>query len=174
MRLYILPFLAILTASTLFSCKNVAPYAIDEKPKIAVNKDLVGIWKMKEDTDVHNFFVIERKSDNSYALTYMNKGSSNRRFENCNGFFSKVETSLFLNVGYFETQHMFEGFFFLKVEYLDPKGWDMTLRMVNDTTMRTLPNSKSVRDLMAKNINNPSFFYKPLHFHKILPLMYCN
>ena len=64
MRLSFWAFLAIIIAATLFSCKNVAPYAIDEKPNLPVNKKLIGIWKMKEDTDVHNFFVIEHTLHN--------------------------------------------------------------------------------------------------------------
>jgi hypothetical protein len=154
--------------------KNVyAKYAIDEHPTIPADTDLVGIWKMKEDIDRHNYFVLERYEYADYAFTYMNREGSNRTFENVPTFFSKIGNTEFLNVRYHDWKGYTSGYFFLKITDRDSRGWDMTLQLIADTTLKNIPDREGVRERLAKNINNPKFFKKPVHFHKILPLMYC-
>lgn len=45
--------------------------------------------------------------------------------------------------------------------------------MPADTTLKYLPDAAAVRAQITKNLNNPAYFKAPVHFHKILPLMYC-
>ena len=149
----------------------------DEHAIVKVDTNLIGIWKMAEDTDAHNYFVIEKYNDYQYAVTYMNRGGSNRTYENFAAFFSEIGSTKFFNVGYNyydkQTETSDVGYFFLKVINIDQRGFDMTLALVSDTTMKKISSQKGVRERIAKNLNNLSFYDKHIHFHKILPLMYC-
>ena len=161
----------------MIGCKSYSKYPIDEHASVSVDTNLIGIWKMKEDTDVHNYFVIERYNDYEYAVTYMNRGGSNRTYENFPAYFSNIGKIKFFNVRY-DNYHRDrkisdEGYFFLKILDIDKRGFNMTLALVNDTTLKFISNSKEVRERITKNLDNPSFYDKPVHFHKILPLMYC-
>ena len=49
----------------------------------------------------------------------------------------------------------------------------MTVALVADTTLKDLPDRAAVRERITKNLNNPDYYKKPVHFSKILPLMYC-
>ena len=153
--------------------KVYAKYALDEKPAIAADTDLIGIWKMKEDEDSHNYFVIERYEPNKYAFTYMNHEGANRTFENDGAFFSKIDNTEFINVHYSNWWNEDRGYFFLKVIERNPSGFEMTVALVADTTLKDLPDRAAVRARIIKNLNNPDYYKKPVHFHKILPLMYC-
>jgi hypothetical protein len=148
-------------------------YALDENPIIFADSNLVGIWKMDEDPDPHNYFVIQRRSNNAFAFTYMNRGGSNRTYENYTAFFSKVAGRDFLNVLYWDAETDAKGYFFLEVTDLDSRGWKMTLALASDTGLKGASSRADLRAYIGKNINNPNFFSKPVHLHKILPLMFC-
>jgi len=177
MKHIVLSLAVLLFIGATIGCKSYSKYPIDKYPSVKVDTNLIGIWKMKEDTDAHNFFVIERINENNYAVSYLNRGGSNRVYENFHVYFSKISGSLFFNVPYgnynFDTKILDEGFFFLKLVDIDKRGFDMTLAMVADPAIKDCKSSKEVSDLIAKNINNAAFYDQPLHFHKILPLMYC-
>ena len=177
-RLFFLFCSVVLITAPMIGCKSYSRFPIDEHTIVRVDTNLIGIWKMKEDTDKHNYFVIERRNDYEYAVTYMNKGGSNRTYENFPAYFSEISNSRFFNVGYrnydWEShKDIEEGYFFLKVIDIDQRGFNMTLALVSDTTMKYITSSKEVRERITKNLNNPNFYDKPVHFHKILPLMYC-
>jgi hypothetical protein len=152
-------------------------YGIDAHPLEIADTDLIGIWKAKEDSDRHNYFVVQRCAPTAFVFTYMNRGGSNRTYENVSLYFSKIDGVDFLNVYYLDT-HLADGpratgWFFLKVIDKDPEKWDMTVALVTDTTLIQLPDSKSIRERIAKNMHNPAYFGKPVHFDKILPLYFC-
>jgi hypothetical protein len=128
---------------------------------------------MKEDPDEHNYFVLERYTTNEFVFTYMNRGGSNRTYENFGMCFSKVGNVDFINIGMYNSERRRREYFFAKVTDLDKRGWDMTLWLVNDTTLKNITSRAALRDHIAKNVNNPAFFAKPVHMHKKLPLMYC-
>jgi len=153
--------------------KVYAKYALDEKGIMMADTDLIGIWKMKEDEDSHNYFVLERFDYNMFVFTYMNHEGSNRTFENDGAFFSKIGTTEFINVGYYNWETNAGGYFFLKVLERDKRGFGMTVALVADTTLKDLPDRAAVRERITKNLNNPDYYKKPVHFSKILPLMYC-
>ncbi|OJW79521.1 MAG: hypothetical protein BGO69_12375 [Bacteroidetes bacterium 46-16] len=153
--------------------KVYAKYALDAQPSITADTDLIGIWKMKEDEDSHNYFVLERENQNGYVFTYMNHEGANRTFENDPAFFSKIGNTEFINVGYSNWWNEDHGFFFLKVIERTPNGFEMTLALVADTTLKDLPDRAAVRARIKEHLNDPHYFKKPVHFRKILPLMYC-
>ena len=153
--------------------KVYAKYALDEHPAIMADTNFIAIWKMNEDTDPHNYFVLERFDYYNYVFTYMNREGSNRTYENMGAFFSNIGDTRFINVRYFNWETNTGGYFFLKVVHADSRGWDMDLALVADTTLKNITSAKEVRERIEKNVNNPSYFKKPVHFRKILPLMYC-
>ncbi len=103
----------------------------------------------------------------------MNREGSNRTYENVGAFFSNIGDTRFLNVRYYNWETKSGGYFFLKVVNADKRGWNMDLALVADTTLKNITNAREVRKRIGANINNPNYFKKPVHFHKILPLMYC-
>jgi hypothetical protein len=148
-------------------------YALDEKPMVPADTNLIAIWKMQEDVDNHNYFVVERSIVNAFVFTYMNREGSNRTYENVTAFFSKIGNTDFINVGFRELHSNSSGYFFLKVTDMDSRGWHMTLSLVGDTTLRDVASREELRARIAKNMDNPAYFQKPVHFIKKLPLMYC-
>jgi hypothetical protein len=152
--------------------KVYAKYALDAKANIAIYPDLIGIWKMKEDEDSHNYFVIEHDENNHYIFTYMNHEGANRTFENDGAFFSKIGNTEFINVHYSNWWNDERGYFFLKVIERSPNGFEMTVALVADTTLKDLPDEAAVRARIKKHLNDLHYFKKPVHFRKILPLMY--
>jgi hypothetical protein len=155
----------------LFS-KYCSKFSLDEKPSVPADTDLIAIWKMKEDVDRHNYFVLERYNYYAYVFTYMNQEGANRTYENVYAFFSKIGNVDFINVSFYDYDTKSGGYFFLKITERE-RGWNMTLSLVADTTLKDITSREALRERIAKNVNNPNFYGKPVHFHKILPLMYC-
>lgn len=153
--------------------KFCAKFPLEEKPNIIVDTTLIAIWKLIEDVDEHNYFVVQRYNMNQYAFTYMNRGGSNRTYENVSAYFSKVGNSTFLTVPLYDHDTKSVGYFFSKVTDLDSRGWNMTLSLVADTTLKDITSRSSLVDRIEKNINNPNFYKAPVHLKKKLPLMYC-
>lgn len=156
--------------------KYCAKFSLDE-PHIPADTDLIAIWKMQEDVDEHNYFVVERYKYDQFVFTYMNRGGSNRTYENGGAFFSKIGNvpsvaTDFINVGCYNRETNSMGYFFLKAE-VGNRGWDITLSLVADTTLKDITSREALRERFARNLNNPHFYKQPVHFHKKLPLMYC-
>lgn len=156
-----------------FFSKFCAKFPLDEKPNIRADTNLIAIWKMKEDVDEHNYLVVERYNPHEYVFTYMNRGGSSRTYENFSAYFSKVGNATFLTVLLYDLETKSKGYFFSKVTDLDSGGWDMTLSLVADTTLKDITSGKALRERIEKNVNNPKFFKAPVHLKKKLPLMYC-
>ncbi len=150
-----------------------AGFSLDEKPGVRADTNFIAIWKMKEDVDEHNYFVVERYDYNSFVATYMNRGGSNRTYENFGVYFSKIGNVDFITVPCYDRKKNTPGYFFLKVTDIDPGGWHMTLALVTDPTLKNITSREALRAHITKNMNTPGFFSKPVHFDKKLPLMYC-
>jgi len=147
--------------------------ALDEHGTLPADTNLIAIWKMKEDADPHNYFVVERRDYNDFVATYMNRSGSNRTYENFTAFFSKVGNIDVINVIFRDYDAHIEGYFFLKVISIEKGGWGMTLALVDDPELKNIADRSALRDRMAKDISNPKYCKNPVHFRKILPLMYC-
>ena len=156
-----------------FFSKFCAKFPLDEKPNIIADTNLIAIWKMKEEIDDHNYFVVERYNPYEYVFTYMNRGGSNRTYENYSVYFSKVGNVTFLTVSLYDHETKSMGYFFSKVTDIDSRGWGVTLSLVADTTLKNITSRGALRERIEKNMNNPVFYKAPVHFKKILPLMYC-
>jgi len=153
--------------------KFCAKYALDGNPNVSADTNLIAIWKMDEDVDKHNYFVLERYDYYNYAFTYINREGSNRTYENVGAFFSKIGNKDFINVQFYDPSTGTLGYFFLKVTDRDSQGGNMTLSLVTDTTLKDIASREALRERITKNLNNPDYYGKPVHFHRRLPLMYC-
>ncbi len=107
------------------SCESYAPVPIDDKPIVKIDKRLLGIWKMLEDTDKHNYFVIETLDSYRYNMTYMNRGGDNRGLEHFPGFISDVNKVKFLNITYRDRSKKTGSYFFLKILQIENMGFEM-------------------------------------------------
>jgi hypothetical protein len=58
--LYCLPFIA---AIGMASCESYSKYTIDEKPTIKIDDNMLGIWKVLEDTNHFDYFIVQDASD---------------------------------------------------------------------------------------------------------------
>lgn len=153
--------------------KYCAYFALDEVPAVRADTNLIAIWKMKEDTDPHNYFVLERAAANEFVFTYMNRGGSNRTYENVRAFFSKVGDADFLNVSCYDRQSGRSRYFFLKVTDAEKHGRNLEVQLLADATLKDLTSREALRKRIAENVNNPGYYKSPVHFRKILPLLYC-
>lgn len=145
-------------------------HAID-KNQVAADTNLIGIWKLQEDTDPHNYFVLQRFDHHSFVFTYMNRGGSNRTYENVSMHLSKIGNTNYINISFFDIENDKTGYCYLKVS--DLTNWSMTLSLVTDEDLKKLGSSAAISDAISRNSNNAKYFGKPMHFRKILPLMYC-
>lgn len=144
---------------------NACKYPIDERPIMHVDDHLQGIWKMREDTNFHNYIVLEKADDYSYSITYMDHGGDNRGLEHGKAFFSEIDGTRFLQVSNWDFDH--PGMIFLKVlKISEPRSWDMTAVLVTDTTLYKIKSSAALRSHLQKNLNNPNIYGKELHFRK--------
>lgn len=145
-------------------------HAIDENQVVA-DTNLIGIWKLAEDSDPHNYFVLQRFDHNSFVFTYMNRGGSNRTYENVSMHLSKIGNTNFINVRYNDIESDNAGYFYLKVSELT--NWTMTISLVTNEDLKKLGSGNAIRNAISQNNNNAKYFGKPMHLRKILPLMYC-
>lgn len=153
--------------------KFCAKFQLEEKPNIIADTNLIAIWKLIEDVDEHNYFVVQRYNNHRYAVTYMNRGGSNRTYENFSAYFSKLGNATFLTIPLYDRETETMGYFFSKVTDLDSRGWNMTLSLVADTTLKDITSRSSLIERIEKNVNNPNFYKAPVHLKKKLPLLYC-
>ena len=138
---------------------------IDKEPLLKINEDLVGIWKMREDTNYHDYFVVEKRHGYAYSVTYMNRGGDNRTYEHFNAYLSEVGKMQFLNV-----QYPGDVYVLLKILSIGRNGFEMTAVAVSNVSLDKVSKPEEVRKIIEANINNPSFYKDTLHFRKKLPL----
>ena len=143
---------------------NACNITIDNKEKARIDDEMQGIWKLAEDTDSHNYFIVEKDGDYGYALTYMNRGGNNRGLEHFRAFFIEVNHVKFLTLGNWDTEH--PGYVFLKIKDVGRGSWQVTAALVTDKRLRDVTNIAELRELLEKNLNNPDFYGKELHFRK--------
>lgn len=152
----------------------MAKFPIDEKATVPIDYRLVGIWKMEEDTNKHNYFVVEKRDDFQYNVTYMNQNGNNRRYEHWGVSISEINNTKFFNIPFSSwPDGNNSGFIFMKINNIDKDGWHMSGALVNDTTLKNMTSSVEVRKRITENMDIKSYFSKPLHFKRLFALSYC-
>ncbi len=167
MKTQIINLISLLGVLLLFSCKNVSTFPISAPSAANVEDRLIGKWKFTEDTNKHNFYAVTAGyTPNCYHVKFWNRGGTNPTFEaemHC----SKIGSSMFINVPYWEDGFTNRGFIFLKVLNTNADFSTMTTAAVADTTMRRLKNSDAVKAYVTKHLNDPHFYRDTAHFFKV-------
>lgn len=143
---------------------NVCKYSIDEKAVVRIDDHMQGIWKIKEDTNYHDYLIIEKDGDYNYSITYMNRGGDNRGLEHGRFFFSQIGNTKFINIANWDSDH--RGFLLYKIDVVDQGSWYVVARLVTDPSITKVASRTELRALLEKNLNNPSFYGKEIHFEK--------
>jgi hypothetical protein len=145
--------------------KSASKFTLDEKPVVRIDDHLQGIWKLAEDTNYHNYFIVEKDGNFQYSITYMNRGGDNRGLEHGMFFFSEINGVKFINIGNWDDEH--PGYILLKINEIGtPRSWSLTASIVTDMSITKVTSRKELRALLEKNLNNASFYGKELHFKK--------
>jgi hypothetical protein len=143
---------------------NACKYAIDEKPIVRIDDHMQGIWKLAEDTNYNDYFIIEKDGNFQYSITYMNRGGDNRGLEHGGFNFSMIGKVKFIVISNWDENN--PGFLFYRIDSVDRGSWDVVLRLATDPSLKNVKSRTELRNLLAKNLNNPSFYGKELHFRK--------
>jgi hypothetical protein len=149
--------------------KYLSHYKLDEYPTVETDIHMQGVWKLKEDTNSNNYFVVERDGASRFSITYMNRGGDNRGLEHAGAFFSEVNGVKFLNAPYrsFFAKPEFSGTVLLRVDEIsEPRAWNMTVTLVTDPNLYKMSSSKELREYVEKHMNAEGFYGKQLHFKK--------
>lgn len=149
--------------------KYLCQYPLDEYPTVETDIHMQGIWKLKEDTNYNNYFVVERDGTFRFNITYMNRGGDNRGLEHASAWLSEVNRVKFLNAPYssFFSDEEFFGKVLLRIDEVSkPRSWNVTVTLVADTNLYKMKSSEELRDYVAKNMQSPGFYGKQLHFRK--------
>ena len=162
-----LPLLLLLAGAA--GVRNVvARFPIDEPSADNLHDGLVGKWKFEEDTNRNNFYEVIRKKPyalDRYHLRFWDHGGTHPTYE-ANLHFSKVGNALFINMPYFEENFTRKGFFFLKVLDTNSGFTKITAAIVGDNTLWE-QSEAGVKQRIAKNMNNPSYFSDTIHLYKL-------
>jgi len=149
-------------------CKSVANYPISNYIATYQDSRIIGNWKFIEDTDKRNFYEVRKAhiDTGGFHVKFWDRGGTNPTYE-ANMYFSKIGGSLFINVPYWEGHFNNQGYFFLRVLEVNADFTKMTTATLYDTTLRSLGSSTEVRERIAKNLNNPAYYYDTAHFYKV-------
>lgn len=170
-----MPFIFLLLLSFAMPHKNVPPvkylcqHDLDEHPSLESDPHMQGIWKLREDTDRHNYFVVERDGAYRFNITYMNRSGDNRGLEHARMHFSRVNGVTFLNAPYssFFDEPSFSGNVLLRLDSVSaPRSWEVVFTLVTDTNLYKMNSSSELRAYVSENMNKKGFYGKQLHFKK--------
>lgn len=149
--------------------KFLCDYQLDERPFTETDHHMQGIWKLKEDTNANNYFVVERDGSYRLNITYMNRGGDNRGLEHTTAFFSEIDGVKFLNAPYssFIGEPSFRGTVLLRVDEVDePRCWNVTFTLVTDPNLYKMKGSAELRTYIRQHLKDPAIYGKQLHFRK--------
>ena len=149
--------------------KYLCNHPLTEWPDLESDPHMQGIWKLKEDTDQHNYFIVERDGTYRFNITYMNRSGDNRGLEHARMHFSKVNGVTFLNAPYssFFEEPSFSGTVLLRLDKVStPRSWDVTFTLVTDTNLYKMSSSDELRAYVSANMKKKGFYGKQLHFRK--------
>ena len=165
MKVNFLYVIAIFFISFLIGCNRISKYPIDDPARIKIDNTLLGKWVMKEDTLKTNYFIVKKKDDFKYSVTYMNEGGTHVQYDDFSVFLSKVNNSRFLNVQYY--YQSVQGYFFLKIIDINEAGDEITTCTVADSTLSEMTKPSEVKSRISRNINNPDFYSDTAHFIRV-------
>jgi len=144
--------------------KNACKYKIDEKPTVHIDMGMAGIWKMQEDTNAHDYLIVENDGDYQYRLTYMNRGGDNRGLEHFRFNLCEINGVKFFIIDNWDENY--PGYLYYRINNIDQGTWYITASLVTDPAITKVSGVAELRELLVKNLDNPSFYGRQLHFVK--------
>ena len=69
MKSYFLCGIVALVVFVFIGCNNVSRFPIDDPARIKIDNTLLGKWRMREDKDKNNYFIVKKKDDYHYFFT---------------------------------------------------------------------------------------------------------
>ncbi len=147
---------------------NLSKYLPVEPKKSKFDDNMQGIYKLTEDTDSHNYFVIEKITEYEYSISYMNRSGNNRGLEHFRMVIREFDGMKFLCV-----QNWLAGsdnWTFFRIRDKAENYWNITMDIVMEETLQNAKDGKELTAMMLKHVNDPSFFGKEYHFMKKLTL----
>ena len=165
MKRNILYVIAFFFFALTIGCNRISKYPIDDPARVKIDNTLLGKWAMKEDTSRLNYFIIKKKDDFKYLITYMDQGGTHKQYEDFEAFISRVGNFRFLNVQYY--YQSVQGYFFLKIIDVNEAGDEIMTANVADSTLSEVTKPAEVRGKITRNINNPAFYSDTAHFVKV-------
>jgi len=142
---------------------NLSLYPINDPPKIKIDARLLGKWKAKNKNGGYDIYTIAKKGLYQYLVTVKEdkKKATGKKI----AYLSQVNNAWFLNM-YCE-ENGDEGYRFMKFLGADPSYDKVTTVNVADSSFIYLNSSAEVRNLIAKNLNNHSFYGDTLRLYKM-------
>lgn len=170
----------ILCVMLLTACESYSKYPISNAGAEVYDARLIGKWKLEEDTDKNNYYVVEHDYDirtNKYHAQFYNRGGKNPSYE-ASIYFSKVGKDLFLNLPYWvRHEDMYDdkmddykqthGYFFVRILNANTDYTKITTATVQDDALANINSSEEVFARIEKNLNNPSYYHDTIHFYKV-------
>jgi len=166
-------FMMIASGGNTPELSNISKYPVDTLHGIPPEGHIQGIWKIAEDTDMHNYLIIELDTPNGYCISYMNRGGDNRGIEHGPLFFSVINGVSFISIGAWD-RHYTPGWVLMRVDNIGYNSWHITARVVTSPEIKNAKSSAELHDLLAKNLDNPAFYGKEVHFNKKFELNSCH
>ncbi|MBA3827912.1 MAG: hypothetical protein H0X33_03155 [Taibaiella sp.] len=155
-------FVTLFDISGINGIKNVTRFGIDEKPIMRIDDHMLGIWMLDQDTNKHDYFILEKENDNSFVATYMNRGGTNRGWEHGTVYFSDIDGTKFIHFPNWNNEH--RGWMLLRVNNYTPGSWDLSASVVMDPNLCNMKSSAEVRAYLKKNLHNANIYGKELTF----------
>ncbi|MBL7718916.1 MAG: hypothetical protein JNL72_08775 [Flavipsychrobacter sp.] len=163
MNLFLLLFMLLGISQADNGIKNVSKYKPSTAGSLHMNDPLEGIWKMKEDTDTHNYFVLQKdKEERKFIITYMNRSGDNRGLEHGGLYFMDVKGTTYIACSNWIWEK--PGYFFMKVTEVGK--FKLTAQLVVDTNIYKMKSDNEMRAHFEKNATNNAFVGEPVHFVK--------
>ena len=169
---------ATICSMLIFACGIPAPYPLPYSSSKTADDRIIGKWKMEEDTNKNNFYLISKVSDKyyQYHVEFWNRGGKNRTYE-AEIFFSELDSMKFLNIPYYQKRSgkgSFDdwenkGWFFVRILVANEDFTRLTTATVNDARLAAQENPSQMARYMKEHKNDPSTYSDTVHFYQVEP-----
>ena len=184
------------TTYLISSCKNEAPFAIDEHPTIKIDTNLLGVWQA-DDALFKDYLLVQSYDDVYSDIPEQYRDDSaifpQRQYKDCIyyitevdkdkaemvmiAFQSSINKAQFINVGLYESlelrrarHHLGPGesaFTFMQLKRVNKAKNKLVLVSYGDTSMTRLKSATEVRRHITANINKRDYLKDSAVFTKI-------
>jgi hypothetical protein len=144
---YLLPLMWLLTA-----CPYSSEIALDSKPTLPIDEQLIGTWEQRSSTDYQ--YVVSKIDRYTYQFEKITVSSGEKTIYNA--FLSDVSGEKFMNV--YEVSAESKTYYFYKLEINSPQNFKMI--SVTPNIDETFTSSEEMKKFFAQNKHLSFFFEK--------------